>query len=344
MSKYLSLQSAVRRSLAVAAVAGSAWAVASAQTTASVTTADTEQPLQVQPLATTPGVSTQESLFSSSSSDNADAANDAATTNLASVEKGIALPGLNAQYGGRRRYGAPRYRGGNTNADGSEKYDGYAGAGFGVPSGTNSNFLSTSWGFQVGAGRNFNRHLGVNLEFDYDHFGLTGQTITNQSIVYFGDPSNTNGLDGNSHIWNFSVQPTYQIYSGQGLGAYITGGVGFYHKVTNFTLPQLQTFYSPYSFYGAQQAYVNTNVDHYTSNAPGFDGGVGVTYKFSRFANQRLYAEVRFVHILNSSRTGVTAADSQSAINAYANAGGNDYFPQNSQTTSYIPIKIGLRF
>ena len=342
MSTLFSFHPLVRRSLGLAVFAGAGLVAAGAQTAASpAETLPSPQPLSFQ-TATVPALSPSVAApaFSSSVTGSYDPT-EAAQTQLASLEKGIALPGANAmQYGQRRRYGAPRYRGGNTNPDGSEKYDVYVGGGFTLPAGTNSNFLKSSYGVQVGGGRNFNKHVGVNLEFDYDHFGLTGQTITNQSILYFNDPANTNGLDGNNHILSLSIQPTYQIYSGQGLSAYLTGGVGFYHKVTNFTVTQ-QEQYCDYTFGGCYGVYVNTNVDHYTSNAPGFDGGIGLTYKFSRFANERLYAEVRYVYIDNSYKPGVTSATDPTTL---ANYTGYNYFPQNSQTTSYLPIKFGIRF
>lgn len=337
MSKFYSFSSAVRRSFALAVVAGSALAVAGAQTVAqnpSGTGTGPAQPINFQ--APTPALrANSEALFSSSVTPDADASGSgAANSNLASLETNFKLPGVDAQYG-RRRYGAPRYRGSNTNPDGSEKYDVYVGAGFGIPAGTNSNYLKTSYGFEVGGGRNFNKHFGLNLEFAYDHFGMTGATISNQSYLYFDDPTNSNGVDANSHIWNFSIQPVYQIYSGEGLGAYITAGAGFYHKVANFTLPEEEPYCDP--FYGCEYIYVNANVDHYTSNAPGFDGGIGLTYKFSHFANERLFAEVRYVYVDNSYRPGVTDA----TATTYA---GNNYFPQNSNTTSYIPVKFGVRF
>ncbi len=331
-----SLLSAVRRSLALAVVAGSAVAIAGAQTVPAADNAVAPQPATFQLSSPVLG-STSEPLFSSSAEDTDDAVSQATEMNLASLEKSFALPNANAQYGGRRRYGAPRYRGSNTNADGSEKYTIYAGAGFGIPVGTNSNYLTTGYGIQVGGGRNFNKHLGVALEFDYDHFGMTTATIDNQSLLYFGDSTNANGLGANSHIWNFSIQPTYQIYSGQGLGAYLTAGVGFYHKVANFTLPQTEEECE--GFYGCYEFTANANVDHYTSNAPGFDGGIGLTYKFSRFANERLFAEVRYVYVDNSYRPGVTDATAENG--QYT---GNNYFPQNSNTTSYIPVKFGIRF
>jgi hypothetical protein len=254
------------------------------------------------------------------------------------------------QYGGgRQRYGRPKYRGGNTNADGSPKYDFYVGGGFAPPVGDQFNYASLSWGFGGGGGRMFNAHFGTNIEFNYDHFGLTGSTLNNQQNLYNyaiqlynqQNPSNPaqfiQGLDGNNHIWSFTLEPIYNIKSGEGLGAYVTGGGGFYHKVTNFTVPAIGTYCDP--FYGCYQYTANQVIDHYTSNAFGLNGGFGLTYKFSRFSNERLYAEVRYVYLLNSFKPGVTFA----TVNP-SNAGEANFFPQNSQRTSYLPVRFGIRF
>ena len=58
------------------------------------------------------------------------------------------------QYGGgqRHRYGKPRYRGANTNEDGSSKYIFYAGAGLTQPNGNTFHYLTPSYGIQVGGG------------------------------------------------------------------------------------------------------------------------------------------------------------------------------------------------
>jgi hypothetical protein len=258
---------------------------------------------------------------------------------------------LNAmQYGGgRQRYGRPRYRGGNTNPDGSPKWDFYAGGGFGVPVGDQFNYASTSWGLQGGGGRMFNRHVGVNLEFDYDEFGMTGTTLNNQEALYnyyinlynLANPGNPvspiAGLDGNNHVWSFALEPIYNIRAGEGLGAYVIGGFGFYHKVANFTVPTVGVYCDYYGF--CYQYAANQIIDHYTSNAPGLNVGFGLTYKFSRFASERLYAEVRYVYIFNSYKPGVTL-DTATPENADVY---ND-FPQNSQRTSYFPVKFGIRF
>jgi hypothetical protein len=253
------------------------------------------------------------------------------------------------QYGGgRQRYGRPKYRGGNTNADGSPKYDFYVGGGFGTPLGQ-FDYATTSWGFGGGGGRMFNAHFGVNAEFNYDYFGMTGSTLQNQQALYnysitlynLQNPGNPApliaGLDGNNHIWSLTLQPIYNIKSGEGIGAYVTGGGGYYHKVANFEVPAIGTYCDP--FYGCYSYTANQVIDHYTSNAFGINGGLGITYKFSRFSGQRLFAEVRYVYLFNSYRPGVTIDNVTPQ-----NAGDPNFFPQNSQRTSYLPVKFGLRF
>jgi hypothetical protein len=114
----------------------------------------------------------------------------------------------------------------------------------------------------------------------------------------------------------------------------VVGG-GYYHKVTNFTTPTVEEE----CYYFCEEVQVNANFDHYTSNAFGVNGGVGLTYKFSRFSNARFYVEARYVLMLDSQRTGVTSANvATSPLNA------TDFYPANSDRTTYIPIKVGIRF
>jgi len=251
------------------------------------------------------------------------------------------------QYNGRPRYGRPRYRGGNTNPDGSSKWIFYGGAGLAQPAGNTWKYFTPSWGLQIGGGRQLNAHFAVPAEFDYDRFGLTKQAMANQSYIYTLDPNAAdNGIDANGHTWSFSIDPRYTIVNptGEGFGAYVLADVGFYHKVTNFTAPQEAEYYDPY--YGPQFVEVQGIFDHYTSNAPGFGGGIGATYKFSHFSNERFYAEARYVFIDNSQRQGLTAAylAAQLALNANYIYPGNNAFPANSNRTTYIPVKFGLQF
>ena len=304
----------------------------------------------LQPIATDGETNPSDEVYSSSLSSSGLSEPDVPGTQLALNTENPFHFFNSMQYGGgRQRYGRPKYRGGNTNADGSPKYDFYVGGGFAPPVGDQFNYATLSWGFGGGGGRMFNAHVGVNLEFNYDHFGMTGDTLTaqqnlyNYSIALYNEQNPANpvqfiqGLDGNSHIWSLSLQPIYNLKSGEGMGAYVTGGGGYYHKVANFQVPAIGTYCDP--FYGCYQYTANQTIDHYTSNAFGLNVGGGVTYKFSRFSNQRLYAEVRYVYLLNSFRPGVTYATVTPE-----NAGDPNFFPQNSQRTSYLPVKFGIRF
>jgi hypothetical protein len=248
----------------------------------------------------------------------------------------------------RRRYGRPNYADSNTNKDGSPKWVGMVGGGFSVPVGNLHKYDTTSWGLQAGAGRNYSKTLAVLLQFDYDHFGLQSSTIKNQEFVYnyyctpqqqtLGNCSVITNLDANSHVWSFTVDPTFSIPSEGNVGAYFVVGGGFYHKVTNFTLPGNECLdFSCFYVVTVQQ-----NVDHYTSNAFGANGGLGVTWKFSKFSNEMLYAEVRYVFIDNQPRTGLTAQNVGTSFGASYT--GTNFYPANSHRTEYFPVKIGIRF
>ncbi len=287
--------------------------------------------------------------FSSSSSSDANATSDGLATALDSAQPPP------------RRYGRPNYDS-HSNPDGSSRWTGMGGMGLAMPIGDTHVYETPSWGLQFGVGRNYNKEFGVIAQFDYDHFGLQGQTLANYSYLYdtyyYCSPANANAgnctpvtgiLDGNNHVWSFTLNPTFTLPTTGTWGAYAVVGGGFYHKVTNFTIPATGVYYDLYTCpYGCQYQ-ANQNIDHYTSNSFGVNGGFGITYKFSQFARERLYMEVRYVLLLNSQRYGLTVADSTSAPYGTPAAPTSEYtgsnlYPQNSNRTTYIPIKFGIRF
>jgi hypothetical protein len=239
----------------------------------------------------------------------------------------------------RRSYGRPNYSDSHTNSDGSNKYTFFIGAGLTVPVSTTSNDLATSYKFQLGGGRNFNKHLGVMLQFDWDNFGMQTATLNNLLAIYNSAyiDAGLSSLGGSSHVWSFTLNPVYTISQGDKWGTYVVGGVGFYHKVADFTTPGTAEVCE---YYGCFDYTANQVIDQYVSNAIGFNGGGGVTYKFSRFAGERFYVEGRYVFVDNSPRSyvGTTAANTPSSGTAF------DAFPQNGNHTTYIPITLGIRF
>jgi hypothetical protein len=242
----------------------------------------------------------------------------------------------------RRRYRRPNYTDSHTNPDGSNKYTFMVGGGFTLPTGGTHNYASPGWKFQVGAGRNFNKTLGVLIQFDYDKLGMQGHTLDNQLALYNSlcdpyDESQGNcapftQLGGYIHDWSFSLDPIVNYYTSDTWGAYVTGGIGFYHKATVFTTPAIGTYCDPY--YGCYQYQADQPIDSYNSNAFGVNGGFGFTYKLSRWSGTRLYGEARYVWTDNQPRP-----KDISGATPYFNA-----FPQASARTTYIPVTFGIRF
>ncbi len=308
----------------------------SATTQPSLLADSTARPLD---LASVAGVN-----YGSSSTDSS--LNDASSSAVATERLNLAGE---TQPPPRRRYGRPRYNDSAHNPDGSNKYAFVVGGGLTAPVGNTYHYLNTNYAFQVGAGRNFNKKFGVMVQFDYDRFGFNGQTLYNQQTLYnyycspaqaaAGTCIQVSGLDGSSHVWSFSLDPVYNFVSGEKWGAYGVVGVGFFHKTANFTVPETGEYFDPY--YGPIEYSANETIDKYTSNAPGFDGGFGITYKPSRFAGERLFAEARYVFVDNSQRTGVTVYSPVSVLNTYA---GSNAYPANSNRTTYLDFKAGIRF
>lgn len=231
----------------------------------------------------------------------------------------------------RRRYGRrPTYNDSTHNADGSNKWTFAVGGGFTVPAGISHKDLTPSWKIQAGAGRNFDKTFGVLVQFDYDNFGFQGATLKAQQALYQAiDPKDSfTGLDGYSHVWSFTLDPILNYYTSDTWGAYAIGGVGFYHKVADFTLPGTGTYCDYYGF--CYQYNANYTIDKYTSNAFGVNAGLGFTYKLSRFGSQKLYTEARYVWTDNRPRSFSYSA--------------NNLYPANSNRTSYLPVTVGIRW
>jgi hypothetical protein len=273
-------------------------------------------------------------LSSSSSSSSADSLNYSNSTGVAetALAESFNLTGREDQPPPRRRYGRPNYHDSRTNSDGSSKYTFMVGGGFTLPTGGTHNYATPGWKIQVGAGRNFNKTLGLLLQFDYDHFGMQTSTLNNQLALYNNLGAGLGQLGGSVHDWSFTLDPIVNYYTSDTLGAYVTGGLGFYHKYTTFTTATTGLCFDPY--YGYYQCQANQPIDWYTSNAFGVNAGIGFTYRLSRWAGERFYAEARYVWTDNQPKPFDV-----SGTTSYFNA-----FPQASARTTYIPVTFGIRW
>jgi hypothetical protein len=264
----------------------------------------------------------QPSGVSSSSDDAIAAADPAASLNY---DSGTQPPP------GRRSYGRSRYQDSMHNRDGSTKIAFMAGAGLNVPTGNTAKYYTPSWTIAAGAGINFNRMFGILGEFHYDRMGLTAGSINYEYTNLYnyiadngGDPSQLAGFDANAHVLSLTIDPVINFSDPRSkVGAYVTGGGGWYRKTTNFTIPVPQT---GCNFYYCATYYANANVDQYTADTFGWNVGFGLTYKLSDFSSERLFVDARYHWLPITDNKGA------------------DFFPFNARHTGYIPITFGIRF
>ena len=232
------------------------------------------------------------------------------------------------------RHRRPRVRRAPYNPDGSLKYSFFAGGGFTSPTGQTSDSYATGFRFVGGAGRNFNRLVGLFLQFDWDGLSVRNDVLARLLPVYqqacgtVCTGSVPAEIFGSSHLWSFTLDPTYTFAGTRRTNAYMVAGVGFFHKFTRFSAPAATS-----SCNGCAQSPVTQQIDSYTSNAPGFNGGIGVTRQIAR-SDARIYGEVRYTFVNNQARPANTAA-----IGSGFNA-----FPAGTETTHMLPVTFGIRF
>jgi hypothetical protein len=194
------------------------------------------------------------------------------------------------------------------------------GAGPTAPIGNASRDWET-WGYNVnvGAGWNFSRYFGALIEYQFNRMKIPGHTLTALAIDN-GIPQ----LGGNINIWSFTFDPIVYMPVSPRFGAYVTGGGGFYRKVTNFTEPALSTQCDYYYFY-CYSGYTPVTVAHSSSNQLGANLGLGLYWNaFGDYSNAKLFAETRYVYV-------------NSPLASSKN-------PYGSGTTEFMPVTVGLRF
>lgn len=166
------------------------------------------------------------------------------------------------------------------------------GVGFSSPLGNTTNQNSTGYGFLVGGGWNFNKHLAAMIEYRFDNLGIQN-SVLNTLATECGTTNCPYGVTGNTHAWSFTVDPVYNIKTRGHFGGYVTGGGGFYRLLTSFNTPvDLGTECSYYE--GCYEAYGNALIDHYSSNQGGLNVGGGVTWKPNPEQHGAIFADVRY--------------------------------------------------
>jgi len=232
---------------------------------------------------------------------------------------------------------SPQYGGGGRRSSSYPSYESRfshiafeGGFGFSIPVGSDTSFSTTSlnngdlspdegfgYGLTVGGGWNFTKRFGALLEYQFLRQGIPSAYL---NALEAGSSGAASGLGGNINTWSLTVDPIVYLPFSRKSGVYVTGGGGFYRKVTNFTEPVDEC--DPYY----ECVAVPETVDHFSSNQGGFNGGGGFYHKvFGEDSNGKFFAEVRYVW-----------------VNSPGPSSSNSF--QGSGTEALIPVTFGIRF
>lgn len=160
-----------------------------------------------------------------------------------------------------------------------------AGGGFNVPAGNTNTWQDVGYSINVGAGWMFTNRLGVLAEYGFNRAAIPQDTLTN-----VGEPQ------GNVHVWSLTLDPIFYLKTSGHWGGYVTGGGGFYRKLTSFTEPVYVGDYCDY-FYGCYPQYSNVTLSHFSSNQGGVNIGAGMTFKPNADGKGKFFAEARYVWV-----------------------------------------------
>jgi hypothetical protein len=183
-----------------------------------------------------------------------------------------------------------------------------AGAGFNAPIGNDTPFITWGGNFTAGGGLHLSDRITALIEYQFMDDKLPG------AFVAAGG-----GQNGSAHIWSFTVDPVVDLFPKRTNSIYVTGGGGFYRKVTSFTVDVCC------DFYGYE---VPELANHFSSNQGGFNGGLGITHRLGGVngdGKTKLFAEARYLFV------------DTPRYNAFTG-------PLPMGTTELIPVNFGVRW
>jgi len=193
-----------------------------------------------------------------------------------------------------------------------------AGGGFNAPTSDSSPYITWGGNINVGAGYRINPRVSVLAEYQFIDDKLPGALI-----------AETGATGGNAHIWSFTLDPVVDLAPKRTNDVYVTGGGGFYRKVTNFTDPE-PAEYCTYFYCGI--AYQNTVVGHFSSNQGGWNVGGGFTRRLGGMygdGTMKLFAEVRYLEVNTPAEVSTPNGLGTTTVGA---------------DTKLIPVTFGVRW
>lgn len=155
-----------------------------------------------------------------------------------------------------------------------------AGAGFNAPIGNDIPYITWGGNFTAGGGYRFSRRFSVLGEYQFIFDKLPG------AFVAAGG-----GTGGNAHIQSITAAPVLDLFPKKSNSIYLTGGGGWYHKSTNFTVQVCCDFYG-YP--------VNVTTNSFSSDQWGGNFGFGFYHRLGGIygdGTMKLFAEARYLYI-----------------------------------------------
>ncbi|HWA96332.1 MAG TPA: hypothetical protein VG844_17170 [Terracidiphilus sp.] len=255
--------------------------------------------------ALAPATASSASSFSSSLDGTSDLVADFAAEPAPSASGSAAAGG---QYGGRYRHRESMF----------SHLTFEAGGGFNAPSNESSPYITWGGNLTLGAGYRFNPYVSLMTEYQFIDDKLPGAIIAEA------------GSDGgNAHIWSFTLAPVIDLFPHDTNSIYVTGGGGFYRKVTNFTDLNLGYYCDYFYCYPGVTSQV---VGHFSSNQGGWNIGGGFTHRLGGVygdGKMKIFAEVRYLDVLTPAVTTEPNGLGTTAIGA---------------NTKLIPVTFGIRW
>jgi hypothetical protein len=174
-----------------------------------------------------------------------------------------------------------------------------AGAGFNGPIGNDTGtttidgatygpFITWGGNFTAGGGLHFSKRFSALIEYQFIDDKLPG------ALIYQLSQGNATG--GNAHIWSFTLDPVIDLFPKHSNSVYVTGGGGFYRKVTSLTVPEEVEECYYYCGIGVE----NGLYGHISSNQGGANVGVGFSHRLGGVygdGQAKLFAEARYLFI-----------------------------------------------
>jgi len=158
------------------------------------------------------------------------------------------------------------------------------GGGMGYPQGDLNTFALSSGSFVAGGGYNFTRNFGVDTEYYWQDLPIDD---------HFRELIKAPNVRARQYAWTFN--PIVRVPLGRKFGAYVIGGIGWYHRSGEATTPALGVICDPYWswWYGCTIGSSDIVLKSKSSSAFGHNVGVGLTYRLGE-SQLKLYTEVRY--------------------------------------------------